>query len=355
MSDLILKKGTTLFHGTVEDFPIENIRVGSYDDVLWTVNSSLIAQMYIPVANVTVHTSTSSFLKPKKHEIERKMQEQFGIIYSDIEFDGNQLRSYRIRTPELIEISNKENQLITNAINTEKKVKELDKKITELTELYHKTPTEELNAEIEKYEDEILEALKLEENASDDYRNFNATKLRNEFVNKQLINLGYKPTGGSDYNADYDWKLIEKDNKIMPADYQETGRLLLINPKRDMKIFDISTAESDLTDIQYHKLELFRKLEERGYDGVKIDDFAQSDTQGNYGHRSIGFFSNSIPDLDITEIKNVKHPKKVEWGESDSDEYKEYRKSLNESSDCILEETQYAKPYYSPRWKRVQS
>jgi hypothetical protein len=62
-----------------------------------------------------------------------------------------------------------------------------------------------------------------------------------------------------------------------------------------------------LTDPDYHKVNQFRKLEEEGYDGVKINDFAQVQDWGNIGHRSIGVFAKSIGKLQW-EVITASHP-----------------------------------------------
>ncbi len=83
------------------------------------------------------------------------------------------------------------------------------------------------------------------------------------------------------------------------------GRLFIVVPKRDLKIYDTTwggTRDGDLTDVDYHKHNWFETAREKGYDGIRITDFAQSEDQGNFGHLSIGLFRNTLKDVNIEEV-----------------------------------------------------
>ncbi|MCK9601154.1 MAG: hypothetical protein M0R06_19090, partial [Sphaerochaeta sp.] len=119
-----------------------------------------------------------------------------------------------------------------------------------------------------------------------------------EYIEKTL---GYKP---NEYGA-YDLKLKSEEDgeRVMPAEYKLPGKLFIFKGKKALNLFDMSTGESDLTDLQYHNIEAFKKAQEAGYDGVVIDDFAQTKSQGNIGHRSIGLFPAGIKKIQrVTEI-----------------------------------------------------
>lgn len=112
----------------------------------------------------------------------------------------------------------------------------------------------------------------------------------------ELRTLGWDPVKGA---------------KVVTADYRAPGTLVIVTGGfQDMRIYDASTGESDLTDLQYHRTGLFRQLRDAGYDGVVIDDFCQSKTWGNVGHRSIGFFENAIGRLQLEAIPAVR----FDWG-----------------------------------------
>jgi len=65
--DLIIPKGHELFHGTVEDFDINDIKTGAYDEILWTSEDSAIAQTYIPVSGITFYTNSEHFRNPMNY------------------------------------------------------------------------------------------------------------------------------------------------------------------------------------------------------------------------------------------------------------------------------------------------
>lgn len=321
---ITIPKGHKLFHGTSENFDIKNARVGGYDKVFWTSEDSAIAQTYIPVSGGYIYLSSSSLSKPTLDGNLKKMQEQLGIDYLDVEGNRNNVTSYR-EAPIFKEVSDL-------YYETYKKMFDLTKKLEDTKkERYEKWDnlTREEKLEWAKKEFKIEEELK---NKEKEYHSLKLEKIKNEYVNKKLRQLGYKPTDDYDtINKNFNWKVKTKINKILPSDYRVKGRLLIIEPKEDLKIFDLTyggTRESDLTNLDYHELELFQKLEINGYDGIKITDFAQIETEGNFGHYSIGLFKNAIPKLKIDEIEAV-HPK--DFGENhyktrdyQSKEYKDY-------------------------------
>lgn len=50
------------------------------------------------------------------------------------------------------------------------------------------------------------------------------------------------------------------------------GRLFIITPKEDLKIYDLTMggkSEGDLTDLEYNKLDLFRKVEKKDMMALK--------------------------------------------------------------------------------------
>lgn len=176
----------------------------------------------------------------------------------------------------------------------------------------------ELDADVKK-EDKALADLKAAEAA---YQNANAQLIKNQYVNQKLKELGYEPLEKG-YEENYQWKLKKSENEILPGDYRRKGQLYIIKPKRKMKLYDMAMGnEPDLTERQYHELDTFDWAMQNGYDGVKINDFAQTESHGNIGHISYGFFKNAIKDLEMTAINDVVHPKELNGPHSE--EYKKY-------------------------------
>lgn len=122
--------------------------------------------------------------------------------------------------------------------------------------------------------------------------------------------LGYKPTNEDNNNNNHSWKLKMDGSKIVPSNYQMKGKLFILIPDQDLKIYDMThggKVDGDLTDLDYHKLDLFEKMKSQGYDGVKINDFAQSSDQGNFGHTSIGLFKQGIGKVHREVVQDVAH------------------------------------------------
>jgi hypothetical protein len=95
---------------------------------------------------------------------------------------------------------------------------------------------------------------------------------------------------------------IDRKETILPADHKNIGTLVLIHPRANLNIYDITDLGGDLTNPQYHKRDLFFNLQESGYDGVKINDYAQSQINGNFGHVSVGLFPSGIQQCSCVTI-----------------------------------------------------
>jgi hypothetical protein len=325
MPDIKLNSNDILFHGTMEEFDPKNIRPGGYDGIFWTTDSSTIAQTYIPIAGISSTVDSRSLRSPNT-----EFAHQLGLKFEDVEVKGGNVVSYRDLNRYFNEIDDKKNNLIQEMIKWEKIDKELGNQLNELSKkLIEQNIRPRKSEEFQKLSEQYEEAYDKYLDVESEYQSFNDEKLKNQYINEKMIEMGHRPSEKF-HNDNYRWEIkIGRDSEgrstILPPDFKEKGRLFVISPKREMKIYDISTGESDLTDLQYHKLDLFKELEKKGYDGVKIDDFAQHDKYGNVGHSSIGFFKSSIKDLDMNVIDNVTHPDNLEHH---SDEYKN---SLNEA------------------------
>lgn len=282
--DLTLKKGTELFHATGEPFNDNELRGGGYDNIIWTTTESAISQTYIPIAGVISHMSTENFIMPSKDSAVINLQKQMGLEFTDVEWKGFRAYSYRVL----------------------------------------KTPF----ADIDKayWEDR--------ENTDPKKPYINFEKMKLERVNKFIEdNLGYKPEREDSYGQNHSWVFKESHGEILPADYRKKGRLFILIPTQDLKIFDMTlggSVEGDLTDLDYHKIDLFGQVEKKGYDGIKINDFAQSNDQGNFGHHSVGLFPRTLSKLTKEIIPDViHHDLEGVYLNFQSPEYKKHR-GLNE-------------------------
>ena len=321
--DLILKPGSILFHSSGEDFKLP-LRVSPYDGILWTTNISIISQTYIPVSGSFVYTTTDLTKRPDKDEYHQKMQKQLGIIYDydDIRWNNNRAESYKL--PDIFVKINNEYQL---AWKEYWKVKQEYDNFKKPDHDYWKLPEKEKD----EYDEKELEILDRLEKTDLELRKINVKKTENQMINQKIMEFGYKPVG-KDYDDNFDWKLkVDSNGMLLPNSYRLKGKLFIIKPKRELKIFDYAKdREGDLNEPDYHKLNLFKKAEEGGYDGIKINDFAQIEGHGNVGHTSIGLFRNTIKDLDVEVLDNVEHPTQDEIsncfdnGNWKSKEYKQY-------------------------------
>ena len=120
-------------------------------------------------------------------------------------------------------------------------------------------------------------------------------------IKRRILESGWKPIreGSEVFEFDFD------DGKLLGPGECAEGRLFIITVEQDLRIFDMTEGgevEGDLMDVDYHKLDVFRAAEKRGFDGIKINDFAQSKLWGNFGHTSIGVFRGSLKKLSWVAI-----------------------------------------------------
>jgi hypothetical protein len=345
-TDLIIKKGTELFHSTSEDFDIENARPGGYDKIYWTAEESAISQTYIPVSGATQIISTDSYIKPQKNKHDRDIQIQLGIVYdyTNITFHGGLPANYKI--PPIFQEIEKDVETFKKEFRKIRMEKEASEE--ELTDFMSNSNMSELENDDDKYEEWLDKKIILKIKTIEANKRYfkidkewgtrgNADSKKFELINNKLIELGYKPNdNGYDNNHRWNIKLNIRNGKecILPSDYRTQGRLIINVPMEDLLIYDLtngSNSEGDLTDVDYHRIDLFQKVEKDGYDGIKINDYAQVESEGNFGHTSIGLFESTIKKLHKESIV-AEHPENFgevhyKTGDYESKEYKEYKNS----------------------------
>lgn len=317
--DLIIKRGTELYHGTVEQFEKEKAGTGGYDNVFWTTDSPAIAQTYIPVSS-KYFLNSEHISMPTSNENIQQFQKSIGIVYdySQAEFQGNRVTSYK-EAPIFTEFSDKEHKARYDAVRAYTKLNDYQKKYREMDKANQDIP--------DGFFDEYRQAEDEYERLQAEDKKYNLKKHKNDYVNQHLMKLGYTPTdNGTDDN--HSWKIHYDQGKIQPATYRSKGRLLIVTPKRDLRIYDNTlggSTEGDLTDPEYHKIDLFRNAEKQGYDGIKINDFAQSNDWGNVNHTSIGLFKRTLKDLNFEETEAVHHDLSDVSKDWKTPEYKKFK------------------------------
>lgn len=130
--------------------------------------------------------------------------------------------------------------------------------------------------------------------------------------------LGYEPTDGrrGAYRLKAaSWSAQDQQSEIVRSDFKMPGHLYIVTGHESMRLHHMSRGEGDLTDVQYNKLSSFQQMKEAGFDGVVIDDFAQSKTWGNLGHISYGFFPEACNRLKLERISAAN----FDWGPTSQD------------------------------------
>jgi len=331
-NNIILPLNTEFYHGTIENYDKRNVRGGGYDKIFWCADSPSIAQTYISRGGRILLT-TDSLLNPSKNITIQNFQKRIGIYYDydQIKWNGNQYSNITI--PSIFKkyydlkfsFSDKGSELYQQIQDIKIKLKNI----------VDETEEDRLLDLFSKYEEEYKDNLnKIHQIDS------KITRIKRKYVNSKLESMGYSPDREL-YDLDFSWALYTDKNDIVAKNYRPDGRLFIVTLKRDMKFFDMTNAgdvEGDLMDLDYNKLDTFTKIEASGYDGVKINDFAQSDNLGNYGHWSYGFFKNTLNDLNIKEIKAVHQDIDINSDDEDiTPEYKNYMNTINEGFDDFVQ------------------
>lgn len=238
--DLLIPKGTRLYHGTIEEFPELELTVGGYDRILWTAESSAIAQTYIPCAGTGFVVDASSLVRPTQDERLQEVQRRIGIDY----FYGTP------RGPEFDAMGRPKAYFPPAGVELE------------------------LFRDMWNFQKEVA---------------------------RRIAAAGWKPLHG--HSGVFEFQV--HNGRLLPPGECAVGRLFVITVEQDLRVFDLThggEVEGDLMDVDYHKIDTFDAAERAGYDGVKINDFAQSKVWGNFGHESIGIFARSIPKLSWVAI-----------------------------------------------------
>lgn len=281
--EVIVPQGEVLYHGTLESFDTRKIRTGGYDDVFWTSDEPIIARMYIPFSGSYSNMSVDHILRDKDCEGIRK---SLGLSNNIVRVAW---QKHNIGYEKLKYWRNKH--------------EEFQKQFQD----YKKAGNYAMDDDFFK---QWIEAEDNYKKAQQEWRGHDS--YLKSFVVKKMKIWGYEPSGYS--NDSFKRILTDREGNLLPANNKSVGKVLKVICNRNFKFYNMAyQKEGDLTDVDYHKIDMFRKIEKSGYDGVIINDYAQSDYHGNYGHLSIGFFKGSLKDLTIKQIKNQTHPGKEEF------------------------------------------
>ena len=144
------------------------------------------------------------------------------------------------------------------------------------------------------------------------------------------IELGYRPWQDEMFRLNL---AVDPDvpgqTMILPADYQAPGTLVMASPQAPLRCYDLAAGrDSDLMDPDHLKLDLFRRLSERGFDAVRICDFAQSPQAGNLPHTSIGLFPGALAKMAMHSVPAVHFDSGAHWGVYETPSFVEGHRSL---------------------------
>ena len=272
-ASLTLQPGLKLYRGTGEQGIRNVLNTSSVDRCLWLAPEKVVARSYIPVSGIRMNTNLDQLIHPPRVKgAGSDIQEQLGISYANVTYDNNGLRSYQY--PPIL------GQLMKDKPRPERS----------------------------DYEDANLYY-----HDADKWRQEQQTLFK-AHVREKLRDLGYEPSG--DYD-DYELKLgFEGGKEVLLPNKNQIGKLFTFEVIQPVKVYDLAEdSDGDLQDPDYRKLGLFKNLESKGYDGVRINDFAQVHGEGNIGHTSIGLFKSGLGKVHVVEEVDSAHPEDF-WAEA---------------------------------------
>lgn len=280
--EVIIEKGEILYHGTSESFDTRTLKPGG-DGIFWTTDDIMIARTYIPRNGSSSSTSLQSILRDEQHKNIRK---SIGLTNKIISFAWEKDR----KGYEMYKY-------------WDDKYKEFSKKCKELESI----------GDLDSLDDAFfVQWMEAEQKRKESLSHKKAEDYLKSFVITKMKTFGYEPTG---YSGDYFTKILtDNDGNLLPSSTRTIGKVLEITCKRDFKFYNYALGkEGDLMEPDHRKYGLFKQIEEDGYDGIIINDYAQSEYHGNYGHISFGFFKSSLKDLSSKQIRSQTHPSEEEW------------------------------------------
>lgn len=217
-----LAAGTTLFHGTLEEFD-DAPRPGG-DGVLWLAESPSIAQLYIPCSGGAAGFSPTLLTRPTKHDALRELQRDIGIEYDHDQVEWDDIgRPVRFMAPDG----------------------------------WDELPTVE-------YVVSALRGLGFDVESK---------------YSSVLVNTYFDAHGGHRY--------------LLPGQCRD-GTLYVGHLLEPLLLWSFVNTGGGLNDPQYNWFDKFDVVRSMGFDGVLIEDFAQSEDWGNIGHLSVGLFGEAL-------------------------------------------------------------
>ncbi len=239
-----------LFHGTIEEFD-GALRPSPYDGCLWLAEAPTIAQTYIPAS------PGAMLLSVEAHELERLVRPEF----SGLPARPSGLYAFALQTgfPLASEISCDFLGLAQSFVSP-------------------------------------------------------VGYPRYAAIVEKLTAMGYPPDARGAFAA---WVKYERGEDgvevVQPASYQREGRLFVVDCVAELRLADLADEqERDLMEPDYDKLDAFRRLEARGFDGVVINQSSQSESYGDIDYRSIGLFAGALGKIRYAAIP-ARH---FDWPES---------------------------------------
>jgi hypothetical protein len=289
--EVIVPKGTILYHGTVESFDNRKIEVGGYDKIFWTTENIMIARSYIP--------SKSSYSTISLERLARTTDKELDDIRKSIGLSDKVINTAWKKDQET-----HQNYLYWK--------NELDK----CKDFYQKNKDNEEFIYSDKWDDFYKKWSEAEDNYKKSLQVKSPQDRIKSFIVYKMKSFGYDLVRGNFEKITFD----DRGN-LLPASHKSMGSVLKIICNRDFNFYNEAfQKEGDLMDLDYKKIDLFRNIEDKKdlygkflYDGIIINDFAQTDYYGDFGHVSIGFFKRSLKDLSIKKIRDQTHPGESEW------------------------------------------
>lgn len=320
---ITLPKGSKLFHGSLEAF--EGALSPGVDGLVWFADSPSIAQLYIPRSGLSVLASSSHIARPNSDRTIQAIQRMIGLNYdySKVEWQpgGQRAQSYYMPEddPTWAEASGASSRAYKRWSEIEKEMKDLnarsqqawddfrrESKAVRKTQGWDSDPPalKKLEAEwdrtvkanVDRYDELEAELEEVKQAVSD------ASNAMEKEVERRLDELGYETYGSYNPPGGKSYRFHSSGDVLLPPGGAAEGRLFACETTKPLTLWGKAVGESDLTNTQYTDYAGFAEAEEAGFDGVLIDDFAQSEEWGNLQHLSVGLFQHAIQHVKCIQV-----------------------------------------------------
>jgi hypothetical protein len=120
-----------------------------------------------------------------------------------------------------------------------------------------------------------------------------------------IRSMGYKPDDRGCYTVST--RYTDEGETLMPADWTLPGQMVIAIPDEDFTFSQARWSEDGLGYASHNRVGDFERFSQNGQHGFSMEDYLQSDFQGNVGHEAFGILPEGLKRLSWISIPAVRN------------------------------------------------